>query len=427
MYIEKEISLYDFVNAISEVVDLILPAVNSHHKMVACIACRIAQEMKLPAEDIQNIILASMLHDIGAFSVGERIKTLSIDTDETEMNRHALLGYELLKNFEPLADAARLIKYHHTDFDISKPDIPLGSCIIHLADRAVVLLNDRREVLSQIPEMLEKIAVKYHKFHPDVFASFVRLSRLEYFWIEALSPSFGTVMLKKVLSSKKIIDLETLRSYTRVFAQIIDFKSRFTAAHSRGVAAVARELTVIFGFSERECKLMEIAGLLHDLGKMAVSNEILEKKGKLNRDELNAIRKHTYYTYAALSRIGGLEQAAIWAAHHHERPDGNGYPFHVKGEDFSKLARIMAAADVTTALTEDRPYRPGMERDKALEVLSVMAEDGGLDKKIVETINEHFLRINDVRISAQQEAKKEYEAFYNITPLLFAENTKQSA
>ena len=416
MFIEKEVSIYDFVCAISEAIDLVSPVLNSHQKRVAFIACSIGQEMNLPNEEIKDIILASMLHDIGAFSIDDRMRTLAFE--DSLMDQHGLLGYKLLKDFEPLANAAELIKYHHVDYGSS--NVPLGSYIIHLADRAAILVEEKKEILKQVSEITEKISLKYHKFHPDVFKAFIRASKLEYVWVEAFSSSLNAVMLKRVRFPKEIIDLETLRSFAKVIAQIIDFRSRFTATHSRGVAAVAQELTAISGFSERECKLMEIAGLLHDLGKLAVPNSILEKKGKLDDEEFFSIKAHTYYTFAILSKINGMENIAAWAAYHHERQDGTGYPFHVKGENFSKFARIMVVADVVTALTEDRPYRAGMGMEKASEVLSSMVDNGGIDKNIVDLANKNFFRINDVRIKAQEEAQNEYEAFHSTCERSFA-------
>ena len=412
MIIEHEISVFDFVSALSEAIDLVSPLLNSHHKKVAYISYSIAKEMNLPNEEIQDIILAAMLHDIGAFSIADQIKILSYDIHETELAHHALLGNKLLKSFKPLSNASKLIMYHHIDYTRAKPEIPLGSYIISLADRVSVLFNEHREIIEQVPDILEKISLKYHKFHPATYAAFFHLAKMEYFLIEAFSPSFGETSLKKVLFSRKIIDLETLRSFAKLAAQIIDFRSRFTATHSSGDAAVALELSVLSGFSESECKLMEISGFLHDLGKLAVPNYILEKNGKLGAEELNIIRKHTYYTHYILSKINGLENVAVWAAYHHERKDGKGYPFHVKGGNFPKLARIMAVADVVTALTEDRPYRSGMNKETTVKTLTSMAENGGLDKDIVELANDNFFRINNARINAQKEAQGEYEAFH---------------
>ena len=414
---EDRISISDFACAISDVIDLASPALDKHHKKVAYLSCRIAQEMDLPNNEIQDIIIASIMHDIGSFSIEERIKSLvfEFDINNSKSNRHELLGYKLLKGFEPLVNAALLIRHHHEVYDKSKYDIPIGSYIIHLADRVSVLFDERREILEQIPEVYEKVSEKQHLFHPQTLSAFNRLTNKEYVWIETFSPVFSTTILKEMLFTKEIIDLETLRCFAKVIAQIIDFRNRFTATHSSGVAAVAKKLATVAGLSERECKLLEITGFLHDLGKLGVSNSILEKKSPLNDEEFNTVKKHSYYTYAILSKISGLEQIAAWAAYHHERHDGTGYPFHVKGKDFSQLARILAVADVMTALSEDRPYRAGMGREKATKTLSFMAESGGIDKRIVEMANLNYSYINNARIKAQRQAHREYEAFYNTS------------
>jgi len=412
MFAKNEISICEFVCAISEAVDLVSPVLGSHHKRVASIAGSIALEMGLSSEETQDIVLAAMLHDIGAFSIGERVKTLAFQAYENDMDHHSLLGCKLLAGFRPLAKAATLIKYHHANYNTSRRDVPLGSYVIHLADRAVILFNDGIEVLGQVPEVSGKITEKRDRFHPDVLDAFSRLAKLEYVWLGAFLPPDSTASPKKRRFSKETIELETLRNFAKVIAHIIDFRSRFTATHSSGVAAVAKELTYISGFSDRECKMMEIAGLLHDLGKLAVPNEILEKNGKLSKEEFDVIRKHTYYTYSVLGKVSGLEDIAAWAAFHHERLDGVGYPFHVRGENFPKLARVMAVADVLTALTEDRPYRAGMDREEATKILFGMARNGGIDMEVVESAIHNFFCINDARVTAQEQARKDYEAFY---------------
>jgi len=412
MIIENQVSIYDFVSAISEVVDLVCPELNRHHKKVAYIAHNIALEMGLPNVETQDIVLASMLHDIGAFTTEERIKNLEFESCDDGRGHHAFSGFRLLETFKPLSRAAELIRHHHTVYEESDCDIALGSRVIHLADRVSVMFDESREILEQIPSVAAKFSLRRDLFHPDVFAAFDRLTKLEYVWVEAFLPLSDCLMIKRMQFPKEIADLDTLRSFAKLIAQIIDFRSRFTATHSSGVAAVAHELAAISGFSERECRQMEIAGFLHDLGKLAVPDGILEKKGALSDIEFNLIRKHTYYTYAVLSKVKGLEDIAVWASYHHERQDGNGYPFHVKDGDFSKLARIMAVADIITALTEDRPYRSGMSREKAENILLSMAEDGGIDKNVVDLANKNFLRINNARVKAQKKARKEYDVFY---------------
>ena len=411
MFAEDEFSIFDLVSGLSELVDLYSPELDSHHKKVAYIAYNIAAEMGLSDAQIKNIVLASLLHDIGAFTTEERLNVVHASFDDHEFNGHQMLGYKLLNNFEPLATAAQLVKYHHVHYNKATGDIPIGSYIIHLADRLSIAYNVQTEILAQVPGIMHKFSNNNSIFHPDTVDALLKVAKREYFWIEACLLPINTVLPERMRFSKEKIDLNDLRDLAKVIAQVIDFRSRFTSTHSSGVAAAAFELANIYGFSKRECKLMEIAGYLHDLGKLAISNDILEKNGALNHEEFNEMRKHSYYTYAVLNKIKGFEQIAMWAAYHHERLDGNGYPFHIKGDDFIKLARIMAVADIVTAITEDRPYRKGMSSDKAIAVLIEMAENGGIDRGTVRIVTENFTRINAVRIIAQQQALVEYNAF----------------
>ena len=414
MFSDNMFSVFDFASGISEAIDLVSPELNDHHKKVAYISYSIATEMNLPDEGIRNIVLAAILHDIGAFTSEERLQVVYSLFNDSEYDRHQIMGYKLLRDFAPFAGAAELIKHHHAHFDKSPAGIPIGSYIIHLADRISVMLDGQREILGQVPKIMLDIDRNRSIFHPSTLSALRRIANKEYFWIETSMLSICAVMPETMRFARKIVDLETLRGLAKVIAQIIDFRSRFTSTHSSGVAAVAAELTAISGFSKKECMLMEIAGYLHDIGKLAIPNDILEKNGALNHEEFNAMRKHSYYTYVILSKIKGFEQIAMWAAYHHEKLNGNGYPFHVKGDNFTKLARIMAVADIVTAITENRPYRLGMDSNKAIGILSDMVDSGGIDKGIVDIVRENFPRISEVRMKAQLKAQQEYSDFYGF-------------
>ena len=419
MLMENTVSMSDFVHAIAEILDLASPALNKHHNKVAYLAGQLAYQMDILDEsEFANIILAAMLHDIGAFSIDERVNLLNFDVDDDDTNNHSIIGYKLLKDFKPLAKAAQIIRYHHVRYDELRTDVPLGSYIIHLADRVAVLLDEEREIFMQLPEISQKLHEAADRFHPQALAAFDQMLNKAYFWIDIFNPTQGVAMMEQLGPNKRIVGLEALRNLAKVFAQIIDFRSRYTATHSCGVAAVAYELSQIAGFSEHECQLMEVAGYLHDIGKLAIPNSILEKPGPLDELEFNHIRKHTYYTYRILSKIDGLEHVAAWAGYHHERNDGSGYPFKIKGQNLSRLSRIMAITDIVTALAEDRPYRAGMSESQTLKILDKQVESGGIDRGIVDMVRANYPRINAVRIQAQQDALLEYEAFFNADTLL---------
>jgi HD-GYP domain-containing protein (c-di-GMP phosphodiesterase class II) len=201
-----------------------------------------------------------------------------------------------------------------------------------------------------------------------------------------------------------------VQQLSRLFARIIDFRSPFTATHSSGVAACAETLAQLARRPQRECAQLRIAGLLHDLGKLAVPTEILEKPGPLSRRERSIVRCHTYYTYRTLSTIRELGEIAAWSGYHHERLDGSGYPFHKSGADIPLGARIVAVADVFTAIAEDRPYRQGMTDPRIREVLTAMVGRSSLDRELVELTLMNFSGMGEARRAAQQQAVAEYDA-----------------
>jgi HD-GYP domain-containing protein (c-di-GMP phosphodiesterase class II) len=336
---------------------------------------------------------------------------------------HAELGYYLIKKFNPFVKIAEIVRYHdihwkHGEGKYFKgKKVPLGSHIIHLAGNIDILINQKNneeeDILTQSTLICEKIQQDVGKrFSPELVEVFLSLAEKEAFWFGLVSSGIDRELSKRVEGVNLELNYEGLLSLANLFSQIIDFRNRFTATHSSGVAASAEVLAKLVGLSEFKCRQIKIAGYLHDLGKLAVSPEILNKGGKLTRKEFDIIKRHPFYTYKILDRVKGLEEIKIWASYHHERVDGQGYPFHTKGEKLPIEARIMAVADVFTALTEDRPYRKGMTLQEALSILEEMSNNGALDTAIVSILKENFEEIDRFRVKAQTTKAAEYESFW---------------
>jgi len=165
------------------------------------------------------------------------------------------------------------------------------------------------------------------------------------------------------------VDESGLDNVAQAFAEIIDAKSPFTYRHSSGVAEYARAISRCFDTPAEEQRRLYRAGLLHDIGKLGISNRILDKPGKLTPEERTEIERHPVYTREILARVATFQEFAHMAALHHERLDGNGYPWKLGADALDHPARILAVADVYEALTADRPYRAGMPPEKALGIL----------------------------------------------------------
>jgi len=228
-------------------------------------------------------------------------------------------------------------------------------------------------------------------FAPHLVDALLQASASEFFWM-ALEPINIVNFLwdRERATPPWYIDFEQFKELSKVFAAIVDAKSAFTLRHSQGVAQLSRYLGGLAGLPPPVCDRLEVAGLLHDLGKLKVPDHILEKRGPLTEEERQAIHRHSFESYQILHRIGGLEDIAHWAAYHHETPNGGGYPFNRKGPELSLEARIIAVADVFQALAQNRPYRAALAPPTILSILREFAADDRLDSELVELTARHL-------------------------------------
>lgn len=167
---------------------------------------------------------------------------------------------------------------------------------------------------------------------------------------------------------------ERLDAISYAFAAVIDAKTPFTYRHSTNVARFAVSIATSMGADAELARDVLRAGLLHDIGKLGVSNRILDKPGRLTDEERDEVKKHPLWTLQILERVPAFQHFAIASARHHERIDGKGYPWGVGAVDLDFTARVLAASDVYEALSADRPYRAGMDLPK---VLGIMRGDSG--------------------------------------------------
>ena len=155
-------------------------------------------------------------------------------------------------------------------------------------------------------------------------------------------------------------------------------------------------------------KKILVAGNLHDVGKLVVPRSILEKPGKLTTDEFNIVKEHPYYTSLVLLGAEGFDDIRKWASRHHEKLHGRGYPFHFGGEALDCGDCIMGVADVFTAITEERPYRSGMPREKVAAILSDSVRNDELNGDLVDLLLDNYDQVDHARDEASRRAGKRY-------------------
>ena len=281
------------------------------------------------------------------------------------------------------ADAIRHLDEHwdgngHPD-GIAGPDIPLLARICCLAQTVDVFLAERG--IDAAIGMVEDRRGRW--FDPDLADLVIGWRDRTDFWTRVAGADAATdlVGVEPADEVRRVGDHE-LDGVAATFAEVIDAKSPYTYRHSMGVAEVARALAVRRGADAPQARRLYRAGLLHDIGKLGISNRILDKPGKLTDGEFAAVRAHPRHTLEILRHVDAFADVAKLAAFHHERLDGRGYPWGLRGDDLDEECRILAVADVFEALTASRPYRDALP---VRTVLEIMRGDAGtaLDGELI--------------------------------------------
>jgi putative nucleotidyltransferase with HDIG domain len=199
------------------------------------------------------------------------------------------------------------------------------------------------------------------------------------------------------------LDDDQIDRICEAFAEIVDAKSHFTFRHSVGVAELARGIAQNLSLSADRVRLVWRAALLHDLGKLSISNRILDKKSRLTESEWKIVRQHPGLSRKILEQIAPFREIAIVAGEHHEKLDGSGYPNQLTASDLSIESRIIAVADVYGALSEDRPYRPGLSFGEILPILNGLSGrklDRDCIRALLEYLSNHRPQDVDPEVSA---------------------------
>jgi HD-GYP domain-containing protein (c-di-GMP phosphodiesterase class II) len=207
-------------------------------------------------------------------------------------------------------------------------------------------------------------------FDPAQVRALERLAQQPHFWSMLGSPDIERALLTLEPSNYEVpLDDDYLDDIAAAFGQVVDSKSPYTSGHSARVALYTDLIAEALGLDMARRRWLKRGALLHDVGKLGVSNSVLDKPGALNAEEWAAVRAHAALTESILSRIHPFSELARVAGAHHERLDGAGYPRGFKGEDITLETRIITTADIFDAITAERPYRGAIPIPQALEMM----------------------------------------------------------
>lgn len=379
MFADKRQVFNELMAALSMALDMDARGKLYHAWRVALVGGRTAK-LILP-DKVSDVFYAGLLHDIGAMGLSDHIVHLMISgvpSSDPLVLQHSERGAAIVEELPGLKEASLYILEHHehwdgTGFPFNKSgrQLTVGGQIVAIADQLDILLRVHRwDEGKQALEVIKRRSGRI--FMPEVVEAFIAAVAETPYYQEIQNNRNLPYLMEEALANLSPFECahpQPLKAIIRVFAKIIDAKHRYTFGHSRRVAAYATKLAKAVGYEEEELVQLEIAGLLHDFGKISVPTRILDKKGRLDNYEMSIIRKHPGRTAELLGMIKGLKHLAWIAAGHHERYDGTGYPLGLAKEDIPHGARILAIADAFDAMTSHRPYQRNRTFGEAGEVI----------------------------------------------------------
>ena len=358
----------------------------SHSKSTAYLSVMIGRELGLDEDSVLDLYNAALLHDIGL-------------SNSYDIRQHCIDGEIMLKELPLPESIAKDVYYHHEyyngsgEFGLSGDSIPIGAQIISFASTFDDLFGKLSDAYNRNLYLVVQgwLDVNRELFSRAIVNAFVSLMTREFFLLDYFSyETKYTLSDKLVVGDDVHYGNDDILKYANCFANIIDCRSPFTFSHSQGIAGLAQKAAAYLGYSDDTCNTMYVAGLLHDIGKLYVSVDILHKKDKLTTEERFEINKHPYYTRKILGQIRGFEAVVNCAANHHEKLDGSGYPYCLPGDRLGELDKIMAICDVYQALTEERPYRGKLPPEKVWGIIDEMTSSNHLDKLLTSRLKKAF-------------------------------------
>jgi putative nucleotidyltransferase with HDIG domain len=425
-----DISLPEIISALSFALDLTEGAVHGHAVRSCLLGMRIAQEADLPADQMFDLYYALLLKDVGCSSNAARmcqivggddraIKAGVKLIDWTRPNPFDLTTLKLLwSNVLPESGAvkriARMVEMGRTQHQNNAAMISLrcdrGASILRkleFSERAALAVRSldehwdgsgypERLTGETIPLLARILGVAQHLdvfstgesperaievlrersgrwFDPELVQVAVSLHRRGALWTGCLPgddiEEARVCAVDLNPGAPVYLKGERIDQICEAFADVVDAKSPYTFRHSMGVKDAAVSIAEELGLPSERIDFVRRAALLHDIGKLSISNSILDKPGKLTESEWLAVQDHPVQTQRILERVSAFGELAVVAAEHHEKLDGTGYPNHRRAEELSLESRIIAVADVYGALSENRPYRVGLGLEQIESIL----------------------------------------------------------
>jgi len=362
-----------------------------HGERVAYIALTLAKKQKLDTTTTRNLVFAALFHDIGmVWSEEDEERTEFTAFDPKGTYEHALSSYLFLKYFSPLKKYSEIVLFHHGRADRQQVNeyYKLG-VKLHICDRIDVaeINNISRD---RTIELLEQNSGKmfYKKDVEDMIAIIKETNVLD-----DLKTDKCRTTIDKYLSAM-YFRRDVVRNYLFMATYCFEFFDTETMFHARMTSSLCYLLGRYMNLDLHQLSVLYTAGLFGDIGKARIPHSILKKPGKLTPEERAIMKQHDEYTKEILGGCIKDPQVIDIAYSHHEKLDGSGYPRGLKGDELDINKRIIAVADIASALMAHRSYKDAYPMEKTIEELQNMVDNGKLDKQVVDAFVENQQEIS---------------------------------
>lgn len=382
----EHINSSQIIKVLSKTLKVMDKRLMEHGERVTYIVYQIYKQGKLEKEfDWKKLFLLSSFHDIGAYKTEEIDKMLQFET--VNMKNHAAYGYCFLKNMSPLGDYAQAILYHHTPYEqLTEIDEKYKeyASIIFFADRVDTLIQNRKNLTpQQYYDALNN--GMFSKRYLDIFKQINKNNEIR---DDILTGKFMPCV-EGIVYSDHFISQEEALEYLKKLVYSIDFRSEYTVTHTINTIAISIYIGRKMKLCESDLDKLYLGALLHDLGKICIPLEILESPNKLTDSEMSVMRTHVEKTQEIIEGLVSDEICKI-AVRHHEKLDGSGYPYGLKENQLSVMERIIAVADIMSALTSTRSYKRAFPREKTISIIKDMKNTKKLDETVCDIVIADF-------------------------------------
>lgn len=382
----------------------------SHGRRVGLMCHRVAHNLGWDRPTRHFALLAGMLHDCGVSSTATHNKL--VESMEWEgADDHCRRGAEFLRAFPPFAEYAATIRHHHTRWNSLPasldPRTSLFSNLVFLADRLDVVRGNfltqrhQNEVLATRRELVATLSPYVSElFSPELFSALEQAAKRDGFWLELEDEFLDQAIFETLATWDHSVHLrfDDIMALGEMISRIVDAKSPFTHYHSLRVADLAFHASGLLGFAPQRRQMLRLAALLHDVGKLRTPDDILEKAGPLSPAEHDVMLRHPLDSKIVLTALFPNTPIATWAAHHHEKLNGTGYPYGWSGEQIDLETRLLSICDIFQALCQKRPYRDRLQVSDVVEIMERMVKAGELDPPLFELLRTHAASLYAIAI-----------------------------